>query len=206
MLTAIQDLNSRTGELKTKTERLDNENKELKKENEKLKTNTERLGDENKELEKRFEKVEKVMENQDKVIDDLREVLQQEKDDRKEDIEALREVILMIMPLHHRVFLDLTRQKILENFECESWESLRENRSVYQLKNHIFKSLPAATRPSLEAIEFLCSYNNVRRDGNAAAHDASKEDVRTAVIGKPVESKDRRCLEEMYVYTYGDRI
>jgi hypothetical protein len=39
-----------------------------------------------------------------------------------------------------------------------------------------------------------------------AAHSASQEEVKEAVYRKPIGSKDRRCLEEMYTYIFGDGI
>jgi hypothetical protein len=39
-----------------------------------------------------------------------------------------------------------------------------------------------------------------------AAHEAGQEDVREAVRRKQIDSKDRRCLEEMYTYTYDSEL
>ena len=60
--------------------------------------------------------------------------------------------------------------------------------------------------PSAEAVAFLCSYNNVRRTGNSAAHTAKQEEVRAAVTTKLLETNDRRYLEQIYAFTYGQPV
>jgi hypothetical protein len=157
-------------------------------------------------------------------VEALKNELQKERRDRKDDLEALRQVLrnsrhyllpltirnqvtCLLTPLHLRVLLDLTRQKILHALSYDTWEDLRNNRNMHELAHYIIHRLAHVSDcPSHEAIFFLCSYNNVRRDGNTAAHEADQEDVRAAVLRKPIDSKDRRCLEEMYMYTYSSEL
>jgi hypothetical protein len=117
------------------------------------------------------------------------------------------QVTLLITPLHLRVLLDLARQKVLEHFDCASWEDLRENKSVYQLAGDIYSMLSNVPNcPSADAVAFLCAYNNVRRTGNSAAHTAKQEDVRAAVTTKRLETNDRQYLEQIYTFTYGQPV
>ena len=116
------------------------------------------------------------------------------------------QLTLFITPIHLRVLLDLTRQQILESLECNTWEDLRKNLLISELSAHICRLLPQVSCPSYETIEFVCAYNNIRRDGNAAAHQATKEEMREAVTTKKLGKKERRCLEEMYLYVFGTKV
>jgi hypothetical protein len=117
------------------------------------------------------------------------------------------QVTLLITPLHLHVLLDLARTKVLELVNSESWEDLRQNQTVYDLAPRIHSLLADVPhRPSAEAIKFLCSYNNVRRTGNSAAHTAKQEDIRVAVATKPLESNDRRYLEQMYTFIFSQPV
>ena len=111
------------------------------------------------------------------------------------------------MPLHLRVLLDLAQQKVLEHFDCASWEDLRENKSVYQLTGDTYSMLLNVPNcPSADAITFLCAYNNVHRTGNSAARTAKQEDVTAAVTTKQLETNDRQYLEQIYAFTYGQPV
>ena len=115
--------------------------------------------------------------------------------------------MLLITPLHLRVLLDLARQKVLEHFDRASWEDLRANKSVYQLAGDIYSTLSNVPHcPSVDAVIFLCAYNNVRCTGNSAAHTAKQEDVRAAVTTKRLETNDRQYLEQIYAFTYGQPV
>jgi uncharacterized protein (UPF0335 family) len=122
-----------------------------------------------------------------------------------QDVEALRIVTLSLIPLHLRVLLDHARSKILEHLGHESWEGLRKDSNVDQLSIKIFDGLKGkgvSYTPPHSSILFLCSYNNVRRAGNLAAHTAKEEDVRHAVLAQPLESRDRECLESLFTFAY----
>jgi hypothetical protein len=53
-----------------------------------------------------------------------------------------------------------------------------------------------------ETVVFLCSYNNIRRDGNHFAHSASQGEIRDAVENKSIDSQDRRFLEQLYKFVF----
>ena len=124
------------------------------------------------------------------------------------------QVTRLITPLHLRVLLDAARQQILQDMNIESWEALRGQRNAHDLAIFLFNRLSqragATTAsgsnflPSLHTFRFLCLYNNVRREGNLAAHSASKPQVREAVQKKDIGSAERACLEEMFRYAYKD--
>ncbi|KAH7889154.1 hypothetical protein F5I97DRAFT_478209 [Phlebopus sp. FC_14] len=126
-----------------------------------------------------------------------------EKADRADDIEALRQVTVSLIPLHLRVLLDLGRKKVLDILNADSWEDLRGERNVYQLADVVMSGLAKVqSRPSRGAISFLCSYNNVRRQGNAAAHTAAEDEIRAAVMSKPIGSQDRKFLEQIFSFIF----
>jgi len=188
-LDAIDKMNKAIEKMNTSIEGLTTENKELKRENQKMNTSIEGLTTENKELKKDIAK--------------LSEELSEEKKRRGEELEAIRQLTLFITPIHLRVLLDLTRLHILKNLKCDTWEDLRKNRLLSELSAAIHQLLSQdSQRPSYETIEFVCAYNNIRRDGNTAAHQATQEEMREAVTTKKLDTKERRCLEEMYLYVF----
>lgn len=112
---------------------------------------------------------------------------------------------MLLVPLHLRFLLDLARRKVLEHLGHDTWEELRASCSIYQLTDAIFNGLKqkgVSYLPSHESISFLCSYNNVRRAGNIAAHSAKEDDIRHAVLTQSLESRDRKCLEGLFTYAY----
>jgi hypothetical protein len=116
-------------------------------------------------------------------------------------------VTLLLAPLHLRVLLDRARQKILGELKCGSWEDLRGERTVPQLVDIIDARLANVPRcPSRESIRFMCSYNNVRREGNVAAHTASQDEIREAVMKKTLETQERRYLEQIFEFLFGERV
>jgi regulator of replication initiation timing len=157
----------------------------------------------------------------------INDAFRREKEQRSEDLNALRkvcfnyvayapascpsltwyQVIVLLTPLHLRVLLDRARGKILELGKYESWEDLRQNKTIFQLTQTV-DALVANTPhcPSHDAIEFLCSYNNVRRQGNAAAHTASQEEIKEAVTTKKLETRERQCLEEIYAFIFDQNL
>jgi hypothetical protein len=52
----------------------------------------------------------------------------------------------------------------------------------------------------------MCSYNNVRREGNIAAHSASQDEIREAVMKKTLETQERRYLEQIFEFLFGERV
>ena len=113
----------------------------------------------------------------------------------------------LIAPLHLRVLLDMTKEKILQVVKCNNWEDLREDRNIDQLIEYVYWALAnTLNRPSRDTVKFLCSYNNVRREGNFAAHTASMEQMRDAVTTRQLETRDRRCLEQIFKFTFNEDI
>jgi len=91
---------------------------------------------------------------------------------------------MALTPLHLRVLLDAARKKVLELLHHDSWEELRGERTIAELLK-ILRNSPAISAvqfpPTNSALEFLCSFNNVRRDGNTAAHSATLQEMQDAV-------------------------
>ena len=114
----------------------------------------------------------------------------------------------MITPLHLRVLLDRARVRILEQSDCNSWEDLRGNMTVYELTNSVLDVLQGSPYcPSTGTVRFLCSYNNIRRAGNFAAHTADQNEIKAAVTTKVLGSNERECLEQIYRFLYdGQRV
>jgi hypothetical protein len=112
------------------------------------------------------------------------------------------QLTLLVGPLHLRVLLDLARLKIIESCGYESWEQLRGTHSITQLTDRV----ATAVGLSQDLSKFLCEFSNVRRAGNKAAHMASAEDIRNAVLQKDVESSDRKLLEQIYQFVFDRKV
>jgi hypothetical protein len=121
----------------------------------------------------------------------------------------LSKLTLALTPLHLRVLLDAARKKVLQLLHHESWEDLRGGQTIAQLLL-LLKNNPALTNIQYPlsnlGLDFLCYFNNVRRDGNAAAHTATREEVRDAVQRKPLDKRERISLEELYAFTYEEQM
>ena len=114
---------------------------------------------------------------------------------------------LLLAPLHLCVLLDRARQKILQEFQCKSWEDLRCDRTVHQLVDVIDEHLAHVPYPpSCDSIKFMCSYNNVRREGNVAAHSASQDEIREAVTKKALETQERRYLVQIFKILFDELV
>jgi hypothetical protein len=111
--------------------------------------------------------------------------------------------------LHLRVLLNSAREKVLQLLCYESWENLCGGQTIAQLL-FALQNNPALINIkyplSNSDLEFLCCFNNVCKDGNAAAHTATKEEVRDAVQQKPLEKKERISLEHLFAFTYEEWI
>ncbi|KAG1858239.1 hypothetical protein C8R48DRAFT_715787 [Suillus tomentosus] len=177
--------------MRNEIERVLNENERILNENGSMRNEIERISDENESI------------NND--LASVRNDLNAARVKHSQDVEALKEVTMLLVPLHLRVLLDLARKKVLEHLGHDTWEDLRASRSVYQLADTICNDLKrkgVSYLPSSESIFFLCSYNNIRRAGNTAAHSAKEDDIRHAVLTQSLESRDRRCLESLFTYAY----
>ena len=107
------------------------------------------------------------------------------------------------------MLLDAARKKVLQLLHHESWEELRGEQTIAQLLLSLQDNtaLTNIQYPlSNLGLDFLCNFNNVRRDGNAAAHTATREEVRDAVQRKPLDKRERISLEELYSFTYEEQM
>lgn len=110
------------------------------------------------------------------------------------------QVTNLLTPLHLRTLLDLSRQKVLRHTAASTGEELRSNRNVHDLVNKLDEDLTEKPyRPSNVAIIFLCGFNNVRRDGNIAAHTAEKSDIREAVLKQSI-GHNRTMEEQLFKF------
>lgn len=111
----------------------------------------------------------------------------------------------MVAPLHLRVLLDQARIKILDESDCDTWDSLREHCGEGRLQD--LKEYVAA-KPGLDAelARFVCEFNNVRREGNEAAHSAEPGRIRDAVRQRPIGSTERRLLERLFKFVYNSDV
>ncbi|KAF9013560.1 hypothetical protein BDZ89DRAFT_1046782 [Hymenopellis radicata] len=85
---------------------------------------------------------------------------------------------IMIAPLHIRVLLDGARTKIVTQSPYSSWEAFRGSRSIAELKTLIVRNINIS--PDLSS--FICEFS----DTHTAAHTASIQDVRMAILQEPL--------------------
>ncbi|KAM6501902.1 hypothetical protein JOM56_001879 [Amanita muscaria] len=121
-----------------------------------------------------------------------------------EAMEDLRQMVLIITPLHLRALLDRARKRILVILDFGgTWEDLANHQiTEARLVSHICANVVQLER---EAVIFVCSNTNVRRLGNIAAHKATKEDIEKAVKThvEQVTPKERVLLEQLFEFTFG---
>ncbi|KAG2152538.1 uncharacterized protein EDB93DRAFT_1272977 [Suillus bovinus] len=202
-------------EIRGKNEKILNENESMRSEMksmcgemESMRNENERILNENESMRSEMKSMRGEMEsmrNENERILNDNERINNDNERINSDVEALREVTLLLVALHLRVLLDLARSKVLEHLGHETWEGLRASCSVYQLSNKIFDDLKrkgVSYTPPYQSILFLCSYNNIRRAGNTAAHTAKENDIRHAVLTQQLDSQERACLENLFTYAY----
>lgn len=174
---------------------------------EKMNASIEGLTTENKEL--KNTSIKSLEKKHEKDIAKLFEELLQEKKCRSDELESIRKVhwdfvtvnkstiianincsAYPLYNIHLRVLLDLTRLQILKKLNYNTWEDLRQNRLLSELSVIIHRLLSQDFQwPSYETIEFVRAYNNIRRDGNTAAHWATREEMREAVTTRSLTWK-----------------
>ena len=115
------------------------------------------------------------------------------------------QLTVKLIPIHLRVLLDRGREKILKYLLYGTWDDLSraqaqgENNS---LSDMIMQGLGNIQHGlSQEAVKFLCTYDNIRRDGNHFAH-ASEAEIKNAVETKSICSQERRFLEQLYEFVF----
>jgi len=50
----------------------------------------------------------------------------------------------------------------------------------------------------------MCSYNNVRREGNVAAHGVWQDDIKDALTEKALETQERRYLKQIFEFLFDE--
>lgn len=114
---------------------------------------------------------------------------------------------MLLTPLRLRVLLDRAKEKILQHFECSTWEDLRQDQTIQHLADIVSQRLANIPNcPSRDAIQFLCSYNNVRREGNNVAHTATLAEIRDAVMTKSLDTQERTRLEQVFRFTFNENV
>ena len=91
----------------------------------------------------------------------------------------------------------------------ESWDDLVKGQNVEQVITSIIHALTKAgiqDSPPHDTIHYLCSYNNVRKDGNYHAHNATQEEMREAVLTKRLDSRDRIALTYFFQFVFGESV
>jgi hypothetical protein len=91
----------------------------------------------------------------------------------------------------------------------DTWADLVNEQSMEQVTAAIVLALAQAETkdsPPLDSIRYLCSYNNVRKDGNYHAHNATLDDVRDAVLTKRLDSQDRVALTHFFQFVFGQPV
>ena len=100
--------------------------------------------------------------------------------------------------------MESSRNKVLGFMGMEqngrAWDELCRRGRVHDL---ILKRLEDVAAPlSLQIVNFLCAFHNVRRHaGNDAAHKASQEEIHMAVLSE-LNSVDGTELQELYHFIY----
>ncbi|KAG2119168.1 uncharacterized protein F5147DRAFT_668523 [Suillus discolor] len=205
MRNEIESIRNKNESILNENESIRNKNERILNENGSMRNEIERILNENGSMRNEIERISNENESINNDLASVRNDLNAARVKHSQDVEALKEITMLLVPLHLRVLLDLARKKVLEHLGHETWEDLRASRSVYQLADTICNDLKqkgVSYPPSSESIFFLCSYNNIRRAGNTAAHSAKEDDVRHAVLTQSLESRDRRCLESLFTYAY----
>ena len=109
---------------------------------------------------------------------------------------------MQLIPLHLCVLLDEARQKILQTLSIQSWDDLHST-SHYDISARVVQQLKGERHaPSADTVIFICSNNNVQRDGNEAAHTTMQDQVKQAVMLKSVGGMERSRLEQVFEFTY----
>lgn len=88
----------------------------------------------------------------------------------------------------------------------DTWADLVKEQNMEQVTASIVLALAQAKTkdsPPLDSIRYLCSYNNVRKDGNYHAHNATQDEMRDAVLTKRLDSQDRVALMHFFQFVFG---
>ncbi|KAI0940985.1 hypothetical protein AcV7_003213 [Taiwanofungus camphoratus] len=124
----------------------------------------------------------------------IREELAREGAKCVDDIEALREVTVSLIPHNLRVLLDLGCKKVLEILEVDHWEDLCKGRNMHALTEFVVQGLANTLIPLEKHFSFS--------DGNITAHMAHEDDLRRAITSNPIESPDQLFLEQIFGFIF----
>jgi hypothetical protein len=104
-----------------------------------------------------------------------------------------------------RVLLDYSHEKVLRHLGYNNWDEFRQGKTNSQLMDVIIDGL-ANVKDGLsrDAVIYLCSYTNVRRNGSYSAHNASQVlvEIKYAVETQAIDSRERHLLEQFYKFNY----
>ena len=108
-----------------------------------------------------------------------------------------------MVPIHLRILLDYGRERIVEFMSYKSWDELLKGISIPQLIDQILKALREVNMDHLsqETVVFICSYNNVRKEGDRVAHNASRNEIKEAV-NMQNNCQDGLKLTELYQFVF----
>lgn len=110
----------------------------------------------------------------------------------------------MMSPIHLRVLLDETREKIASLLKYQNWENFCFNRGALDVLNEICTNLGnKKDLPSERALDLLISVNRVRQSGNYFAHNTQPEEIQKAIL---FSSFQQDLLKELYLFMYGTSI
>lgn len=112
-----------------------------------------------------------------------------------------------IAPLRLRILLEQARRTILNVLNCPTWEHLvrgphMASTAPSKITHLIHTRLRAAnTHMSHRSIRLINHPDHVRQAGNLVAHNASRDDIRDAVMSDT--SQDSINLREIFRLVYG---
>jgi len=148
--------------------------------------------------------LEGTIEQQGAKLEEFERDLRNAKEQHDNDVWDISELTQKLVPIHLRILLDYSRKTILESLGYGSWDQFRDGKNVSQLTNVIIDELHkenVVDPLSRETVEFLCSYNNIRRHGDYIAHNASQTEIKHAVMMKK-NSQEGLQLEELYEFVF----
>ncbi|KAF8557528.1 hypothetical protein OG21DRAFT_274806 [Imleria badia] len=110
----------------------------------------------------------------------------------------------LLMPLHLRVLLDLSRNKVVAILRKTSWKAVLEEAGSSDTGTYIINNLGnQPNNPLSTTIQFLCSWSNTRERGNRSAHQATQAEICDAVNGSGLNAFEKEHLSALYLFIFG---
>ena len=104
------------------------------------------------------------------------------------------------------MLLDLAYRDVTTKLHIVSWDEFVDDRSFDQVVDVIYGGLANyKNQPSRKAIEYLCTFNEICRLRNVAAHTATKKDIALAYHDWQ-DDEERGFVAELYSFHYGEDI